>query len=96
MELAYSPPTSQHALTHNHEVHQQIDFTQQSHIQPINYSQQIPIARENMQIDDMETYQSQPVNQAVFTSEIEKYNPNIGKLPEMTIFWYSLSDTYVL
>ena len=49
-----------------------------------------------MQMDDMETYQSQPVNQAVFTSEIEKYNPNIGKLPEMTIFWYSLSDTYVL
>ena len=36
-----------------------------------------------MQIDDMETYQSQPLNPPMYTSEIEKYNPNIGKLPEM-------------
>ena len=55
----------QQALTYNQGSHGQMDFTQ-----PINY-QHIPIAQENMQI---EPYQSQP-------AEVEKYNPNIGKLP---------------
>ena len=58
----------QQALTFNQGSHQQMDFTQ-----PINYNQKIPIAQENMQI---EPYKSQP-------AEIEKYNPNIGKLPEV-------------
>ena len=36
-------------------------------IQPLNYNQETPITQENMQIDYMETYQSQPVNQAMYT-----------------------------
>ena len=98
MEIAYNEPRPTQSLTYNAETPQQMemDFTQQRYIQPMNYNRQIPITQENMQIDDMDTYQSQPVNQAVFTSEIEKYNPNIGKLPEMTKKLYSLSNAYLL
>ena len=63
----------------------------------MNYNRQIPITQENMQIDDIEKYQSQPANQAMYTSEIEKYDPNKGKLPEMTkIFLYTLPNTNIL
>ena len=55
-----------------------MDFTQ-----PLNYTRHIPIAQENMQI---EPYQSQP-------AEIEKYNPNIGKLPEVNKFFCTLCQT---
>ena len=68
----------QQALTYNQGSHQQMDFTQ-----PINYNQHIPITQENMQI---EPYQSQP-------AEIEKYNPNIGKLPEVNKFFCTLCQT---
>ena len=68
----------QQALTYNQGSHQQMNFTQ-----PINYNQHIPIAQENMQI---EPYQSQP-------AEIEKYNPNIGKLPEVKKFICTLCQT---
>ena len=83
MELDYNPPTSQHVLTHNHGVHQQMDFTQQRNIQPINYNQHIPIAQDNMQV---EQYRSQP-------AEMEKYNPNIGKLPEIKQYICTLCHT---
>ena len=48
--------------------------------QPLNYNH---IAQENMQI---EPYQSQP-------AEIEKYNPNIGKLPEITEKFCAICQT---
>ena len=60
-----------------------MDFTQQRNIQPINYNQQIPIAQDNMQ---GEKYQSQP-------AEMEKYNPNIGKLPEIKKYICILCQT---
>ena len=82
IEIAYNEPRPIPSLTYNEQRPQQMemDFTQQRHIQPMNYNQQILIAQENMQIYDMETYKSQPVTQAVYTSEIVKYNPNTGKL----------------
>ena len=70
--------TPQQDLTYNKGSHQQMDFTQ-----PINYNQNIHMAQENMQI---EPYQSQP-------AEIEKYNPNKGKLPEVNKFFCTLCQT---
>ena len=87
MEIAYNELRPTQSLTYNEQRPQKVDFTQQRHI---------PITQENMQIHDMENYKTQPFNQTVSTSEIEKNNPNIGKLPEMTIFLYSLSNTYLL
>ena len=51
----------------------------------MDFTQQrhIPIAQENMQI---EPYQRQP-------PEIEKYNPNIGKLPEIKKIICTLCQT---
>ena len=49
-------------------------YHQMDFTQPINYNQNI--AQENMQI---EPYHSKP-------AELEKYNPNIGKLPEVNKF----------
>ena len=58
--------------------HQQMDSSQ-----PTNFNQHLPIAQENMQI---EPYHSQP-------AEMEKYNPNIGKLPEIKQYICTLCQT---